>query len=109
MLLLHAALRPRAVGITVPHPATVALTGGAVAVTGGAVTVPITARAAIAVTAVTATTTLTPRAAIAAADVGELLDALAGDLGIIGETQADSATLTIDLDDAHRDPDRPRA
>ncbi len=97
MLLLHAALCPRAVGITIPHPATVAVTA---AVARGAITVAVTAGAAIAVTAVTAAAPLTPRTTVAAADGGELLDGLAGDLGIIGEAQADAATLAVDLDDA---------
>src|SRR4051794_19802331 len=69
------------------------------------------ARAARTAAAAVAPSAVAPRAAIApatraaavaptAADGGVLLGGLAGDLGILGQTQADPAALPVDLDDA---------
>ena len=41
--------------------------------------------------------------AAAAADRGQLLDGLAGDVGVLGEAQADAAALAVDLDHADGD------
>src|SRR3954452_888652 len=40
---------------------------------------------------------------VAGADGGELLLGLAGDVGVLGEAQADAAALLVDLDDADGD------
>src|SRR4051812_6442960 len=63
---------------------------------------PAAAAPAVAVT-VAPTATAVPAATAAAADRGQLLDGLAGDLGILGEAQADAAALAVDLDHADGD------
>src|SRR5829696_8191300 len=87
-----------------------------------AVRVPVRARAALAAApavavapapaaAVAAAASVTARPAVAAvaapaaagADRRQLLDGLAGDLGVLGEAQADAAALAVDLDDADLD------
>src|SRR5829696_6866316 len=42
-------------------------------------------------------------AAVTGADARELVRRLAGDLGVVGEAQADAAALLVDLDDPHRE------
>src|SRR5215210_4461452 len=83
----------------------------------GAVRVPVRARAALAaapavavapaaaaaVTARPAVAAVAAPAAAAGADRGQLLDGLAGDLGVLGEAEADPAALAVDLDHAHLD------
>ena len=89
-------------GESVAAAGTVAVPAGAVARAAGA------ARAAVAVAVAPA---LAARAAVAAgtaavpaaADGGELLDGLAGDLRVLGEAQADAAALAVDLDHADAD------
>src|SRR5215204_537545 len=66
-----------------------------------AVRVPIRARAALA--AGPAVAAVAAPAAAAGADRRQLLDGLAGDLGVLGEAQADAAALAVDLDDADGD------
>src|SRR5215207_7848731 len=73
----------------------------------------VAARASLAVTAATAAVAarapaVAARPAVAAvaaagADGRELLLGLAGDLRVLGEAQADAATLLVDLDDADGD------
>src|SRR5688500_8450784 len=78
--------------IPVPVPAAAAAAAGApVAVTAAAVAV----AAAPAGTVAAAT-----HGRVTGADGGELLLGLAGDLGVLGEAQADAAALLIDLDHA---------
>src|SRR6476469_5220904 len=78
-----------------PAAATRAVTraaGAAVAAVAPAVAAAaLTARAAVAA------------AASAAAHRGELVGGLAGDVGVLGEAQADAAALAVDLDHAHLD------
>ncbi len=50
---------------------------------------------------VAAATVAAAPAVVAAADRRQLLDGLAGDLGIVGEPQADPAALAVDLDHPH--------
>src|SRR5215210_2161047 len=71
-------------------------TAAAVAVTAATAAAAVTARAAVAAVAA-------PAPAAAGADRGQLLDGLAGDLGVLGEAQADAAALAVDLDHADGD------
>src|SRR5207302_10560988 len=94
----------RAVRLAAAHapavavPAAVAITIAiAIAIARAAITSASIARAAIASTSIT-------RAGVAGADRRQLLDALARDLRIVGEPQADAAALAVDLDDAHGEP-----
>src|SRR5437764_11642410 len=59
--------------------------------------------AAAAVATTTAVTAASAATTIAGADGGELLGGLAGDLGILGQSQPDPAALAVDLDHAHVD------
>src|SRR6476469_9870820 len=65
------------------------------------------AGAAAAVALAVAAAALATRAAVAAASAaahrGELVGGLAGDVGVLGEAQADAAALAVDLDHAHLD------
>src|SRR5215203_3475080 len=75
-----------------------------------AVRVPVRARAALAAAPAVAVAPA-PRPAVAAvaapaaagADRRQLLDGLAGDLGVLGQAQPDAAALAVDLDDADLD------
>src|SRR4051812_35406496 len=64
---------------------------------------PAAAAPAVAVTVAPTATAVPAATAAAAADRGQLLDGLAGDLGILGEAQADAAALAVDLDHADGD------
>src|SRR3954467_6467484 len=55
------------------------------------------------VAAVTAVAAGAAAVAAAAADAGQLLGGLAGDVGVVGQAQADAAALAVDLDDPHGD------
>src|SRR3954452_3978338 len=78
----------------------------------GAVRVPPRAPARAAGAAATAVPPIAPVPAVAAgpaavaaarADGGQLLGGLGGDVGVVGEAQADAAALAVDLDHAHLD------
>src|SRR4051812_27695199 len=82
----------------------------------GAVRVPVAAGAPLAVAAAAAAAVaaapavavaVAPATAVAAAAAGadarQLLDGLAGDLGVLGQAQADAAALAVDLDHADGD------
>src|SRR4051812_19203594 len=86
---------PGAAGPTVTARA--AVPGAAAAAARATVAVAAAARAAV---------TVAPGAAAVAApaaDRGELLLGLAGDVRVVGEAQADAAALAVDLDHAHGD------
>src|SRR5215218_7549998 len=90
-----------------PESSVVSLCSGRALV---AVGIAVAARAPVAVAASAAlaarATAVTARAAVSAAtaaDGRELLDRLAGDVGVDGEAQADAAALLVDLDDADGD------
>src|SRR3954453_9422413 len=74
----------------------VAIAAAAVARPAGAAAAAVAAAATLAPRATVAAVAVAPRAAVTAAtaatgaDTGQLLDGLAGDLGILGETQADA-------------------
>ena len=61
------------------------------------------AAAAVAVAVAAAAAAVPAATAAAAADRGELLDGLAGDVGVLGQAQADAPALAVDLDHAHGD------
>src|SRR3954470_18677132 len=82
----------RTVAIAVAPP-----TAAAVAVAVAPAAVAVAAAAARAVAAAAA------HRRVAGADRDELLGALAGDVRVVGEAQADAAALLVDLDHAHRD------
>src|SRR5215210_1173975 len=73
-----------------------AATAAAVAVAAATAAAAVTARSAVAAVAASAT-------AAAGADRGQLLDGLAGDLGVLRQAQADAAALAVDLDHADGD------
>src|SRR4051794_5705910 len=87
----------------------VAIASAAMAGPAGAGAAAAAAAAAVSPRAGAAAVAVTPRAAVAAApaaagaDASQLLDGLAGDLGVLGEAQADAATLAVDLDHADGD------
>src|SRR4051794_16186029 len=85
----------------VPRAAGAARAVAAVAAAALAVAVAPRAAVAAAVTARAAAVAAAPAAA--GADRGQLLDGLAGDLGVLGEAQADAAALAVDLDHADLD------
>src|ERR1700722_11679125 len=62
-----------------------------------------TVAAAVASTAVAVARRARAAATAATADAGQLLDGLARDIGVIGQAQADTAALAVDLDHAHVD------
>src|SRR6185437_14261248 len=109
----------RSVTTRTPEPSVVIWCSGcsgvsvAVAVTAvtratrATVAVAIAARTAVAIAAVAPGALARGAAATATtaagADAGELLDRLAGDVGVIGQAQADAAALAVDLDHAHVD------
>src|SRR5690242_18849183 len=61
------------------------------------------ARATVAAVAATVSAVTAPAAATGGADGRELLDGLAGDLGVLGQAQADAPALAVDLDHADGD------
>ncbi len=63
----------------------------------------VASRATVAAAALTARAAAVAAGPTAGADGRELLDRLAGDLGVVGEAQADAAALAVDLDHADRD------
>src|SRR4051812_7317498 len=92
-----------------PHLAAVGVAiaaRGAVTVTA-AVAIAAAARPAVTVPAAASRAPVAATAAahgrVTRADGGELLLGLAGDLGVLGEAQADAAALLVDLDDADGD------
>src|ERR1700736_5183399 len=96
---MAAPLRP-AVRIPVAHPSGIAAvataTVTAVAASAGA----SVATPAVASAAPVATAIAPRRSRVARADADELLGALARDIGVLGEAQADPAALAGDLDHA---------
>src|SRR4051812_3617062 len=93
-------------GVTVaavPRAAGAARAVAAVAApVAAAAVVAVAARAAVTVAAVPARAAAVAAAATGA-DGGQLLDGLAGDLGVLGQAQADPAALAVDLDHADGD------
>ena len=86
---------PRAVRVAVARAAALAAAAAPAAVTAvAAAAAAVAARAAVAAAA---------RPAVARRRRGELLDRLAGDVGVVGEAQPDAAALAVDLDHAHLD------
>jgi hypothetical protein len=84
--MLERHFRSAAAGIAVADPG---LTRAAITPAAGVTPAAVSRRAISAVRARAAT--------VATADAGELLDALAGDLRVLGEAQADAAAFTVDL------------
>src|SRR5437867_2818409 len=82
--------------------ALVAIAASAVARPAGAARATVAATLAVAPRAA-AVATGTTAVAASSADAGEILDRLAGDLGVVGEAQPDAAALAVDLDDADAD------
>ena len=99
----HAAASPRVTIAAAVTPIAAAIAAVAAVAAAGAVTWTAITSAVAAVAAAVTIAVAPRRAGVAAADGRQLLDGLAHDLGVIGQSQADSATLAVDLDDADVD------
>src|SRR4051812_20904094 len=91
--------RLAALRVPVAPGAAVTVTVTAAAVAPAVPVAPVAARAVAARAAVPAAA----RATVARAHGGELLGGLAGDVGVLGQPQADPPALAVDLDHAHGD------
>src|SRR3954447_22716959 len=93
-----------AIGVAVPTRGARTVAIAVAPPTAAAVAVAVApAAAAVAAAAARAGAAAAAHRRVAGADRDELLGALAGDVRVVGEPQADAAALLVDLDHAHRD------